>query len=119
MPREYNRWVGAHKNAPVDQAVLTASPELSPNLGDGAEASRRAIFAGRDIPLHAVGGTVLLVHADVHPGGIVHSAVSPRRRKYCDPSIARGLGKGDVETEGLGILAQDMGYQCWGLPDRK
>jgi peptide chain release factor subunit 1 len=26
-------------------------------------------------------------------------------------------GKGEVETEGLGIMAQDMGYQCWGLPD--
>jgi peptide chain release factor subunit 1 len=22
-----------------------------------------------------------------------------------------------VETEGLGILAHDMGYECWGMPN--
>ena len=23
---------------------------------------------------------------------------------------------GEVETEGLGLMAHDMGYECWGLP---
>jgi hypothetical protein len=24
---------------------------------------------------------------------------------------------GEIETEGLGIMAKDMGIECWGLPD--
>ena len=24
---------------------------------------------------------------------------------------------GEIETEGLAMMARDMGYQCWGLPD--
>jgi peptide chain release factor subunit 1 len=24
---------------------------------------------------------------------------------------------GELETEGLGIMAGDMGYQCWGMPN--
>jgi peptide chain release factor subunit 1 len=25
-------------------------------------------------------------------------------------------GAGEIETEGLAMMARDMGYQCWGLP---
>jgi len=25
--------------------------------------------------------------------------------------------RGEIETEGLGIMAHDMGYECWGLPN--
>jgi len=24
---------------------------------------------------------------------------------------------GEIETEGLGIMAHDMGHDCWGLPN--
>ena len=24
---------------------------------------------------------------------------------------------GEVETEGLGLMARDMGYECWGMPN--
>jgi hypothetical protein len=24
---------------------------------------------------------------------------------------------GEIETEGLAIMAKDMGIECWGLPD--
>jgi hypothetical protein len=24
---------------------------------------------------------------------------------------------GEIETEGLGVLASDMGYECWGMPN--
>jgi peptide chain release factor subunit 1 len=63
------------------------------------------------VPLHTVGGTMLLVRADLHRDGLVF------------PPVPYGLGhplarpgRGEVETEGLGILAHDMGYTCWGMP---
>jgi hypothetical protein len=64
------------------------------------------------VELHAVGGTMLLVRADIHRDGLVF------------PPVPYGLGhplarpgRGEVETEGLGILAHDMGYTCWGMPN--
>ncbi len=62
--------------------------------------------------LDAVGGTMLLVHADVHRDGLVfptflYGAANPRVR----PGRA-----GEIETEGLGLLAHDMGVQPWGMP---
>jgi hypothetical protein len=24
---------------------------------------------------------------------------------------------GEIETEGLGIMAHEMGYECWGMPN--
>jgi len=32
-----------------------------------------------------------------------------------DPHPLWGLG--EIETEGLAIMARDMGVQCWGVPD--
>jgi peptide chain release factor subunit 1 len=67
--------------------------------------------------LDAVGGTMLLVRADLHrdglifppfPYGISNSRVRVRAGTW---------GAGEIETEGLGIMAADMGIQCWGLPD--
>jgi hypothetical protein len=63
------------------------------------------------VPLDAVGGTMLLIRADIHREGLVfptfpYGLDNPRRRE----------GRGEVETEGLGIMAQDMGYQAWGMP---
>ena len=29
----------------------------------------------------------------------------------------REAPEGELETEGLGIMAIDMGYQCWGMPN--
>jgi hypothetical protein len=69
------------------------------------------------VRLDAVGGTVLLVRADVHRDGLVfpcfpYGAANPAVR---DPSPLRIHG--ELETEGFGILAMDMGYQCWGMPN--
>jgi glycosyltransferase involved in cell wall biosynthesis len=67
------------------------------------------------VRLDAVGGT--LVRADVHRDGLVfpcfpYGAASPAVRR------PHPLGlEGELETEGLGILAIDMGYQCWGMPN--
>jgi hypothetical protein len=72
---------------------------------------------GRPVRLDAVGGTVLLVRADIHREGLIFP---PFRYGVENPAIRPChdvWGKGEVETEGLGVMAQDMGYQCWGLPD--
>ncbi len=68
------------------------------------------------VRLDAVGGTVLLVRADLHrdglifppfPYGVQNGHIRPQHPVW---------GSGEIETEGFGILAQDMGHQCWGLP---
>jgi len=72
------------------------------------------------IPLDAVGGTMLLVRADCHRDGLVFPPFLYGKR---NPKIrARGDiflpgEEGEVETEGLGILAADMNLICWGLPN--
>jgi glycosyltransferase involved in cell wall biosynthesis len=51
------------------------------------------------VPVDGVGGTVLLVKADLHRQGLMFPTFS-----Y----------KGYIETEGLAVMANDMGVQCWG-----
>jgi Anp1/Glycosyltransferase sugar-binding region containing DXD motif/Glycosyl transferase family 2 len=53
------------------------------------------------VRVDAVGGTALLVHADLHRDGLVFPTVPYRHL---------------IETEGLAALAQDMGVACWALP---
>ncbi len=67
---------------------------------------------GELVRLDAVGGTMLLVRADLHREGLVFPAAPYGLRS----ELARD-GRGEVETEGLGIMAHDMGYTCWGMPD--
>ncbi len=61
--------------------------------------------------LDAVGATVLLVKADLHRDGLVFPPfLYGRESPWMRP------GRGEVETEGLGMMARDMGYRAWGLP---
>ncbi len=53
------------------------------------------------VPLHGVGGTMLLVHADVHRSGLNFP-----ERPYRDL----------IETEAFGLLARDLGVTPIGLP---
>lgn len=53
------------------------------------------------VSVDSVGGTMLLVRADLHREGLTFPAVPYRRY---------------IETEGLAALAKDMGHRCWGLP---
>ena len=81
------------------------------------------------VRLHAVGGTMLFVRADVHREGLIfppflYGKRSPLIRnnngmvKYREVrKRLRGEHCGELETEGLGIMAYDMGYECWGLPN--
>ncbi|HQT64785.1 MAG: hypothetical protein B7Z75_06465 [Acidocella sp. 20-57-95] len=71
------------------------------------------------VRLESVGGTLLLVKADLHRDGLVfppffYGGRSPWVR---DPHPLRGAAVGEIETEGLAIMAKDMGAECWGLPD--
>lgn len=53
------------------------------------------------VSIDSVGGTALLIKADLHREGLVFPAYSHR---------------GYIETEGLAMMAKDMGYACWALP---
>lgn len=66
---------------------------------------------GERVELDAVGGTMLLVRADVHRDGLIFPSFP-----YGQGNSRVRHGRGEIETEGLGIMAHDMGYTCWGLP---
>ena len=72
---------------------------------------------GKPVRIDSVGGTALLVRADLHRDGLVF----PCYRYGIEPPAIRNKhpvwGKGEIETEGLAVMARDMGVQCWGLPD--
>lgn len=61
-----------------------------------------AFSGGGIVPVDGVGGTALLVRADLHREGL------------CFPSYPH---RGYIETEGLAAMAADMGVGCWGMPD--
>jgi peptide chain release factor subunit 1 len=71
------------------------------------------------VRLESVGGTMLLVRADRHRDGLVFPPFfyGARSRWVRDPHPLRGENVGEIETEGLAIMAKDMGIECWGLPD--
>lgn len=66
--------------------------------------TRRYLDSYRDrdeVEVDAVGGTMLLVNAGLHRGGLRFPALPYH---------------GFLETEGLGLMARDFGVTCWGLP---
>jgi len=65
------------------------------------------------VRLDSVGGTMLLVRADRHRDGLVFPPFPYGRENR----LARQDHFGEVETEGFGIMAADMGIECWGLPN--
>lgn len=67
---------------------------------------------GELVRLDAVGGTMLLIRADLHRDGLVFPSFPYGR---ANPRV-RDSRRGELETEGLGLMAADMGHQCWGLP---
>ena len=79
------------------------------------EQGRYHMDAMRDqdlVHLHTVGGTMLLVKADLHRDGLIFP---PFLYGLANPLVRQG--RGEIETEGLGILAHDMGVEPWGLPN--
>jgi glycosyltransferase involved in cell wall biosynthesis len=69
---------------------------------------------GELAPLDSVGGTMLLVRANLHRDGLVFPCFPYGLE---NPKIRRdNHWLGEIETEGFGIMAADMGIQCWGMP---
>lgn len=66
---------------------------------------------GTFTPLHAVGGTVLWIKADHHRDGLIFPPFGYGRRSAFIRTSA-----GEIETEGLGMMALDMGLEIWGMP---
>jgi hypothetical protein len=87
---------------------------------DHGQVHMDALRGGADlVRLDSVGGTVLLVRADIHREGLIfppflygRESLAIRRPHPLGPQVL-----GELETEGLGIMAMDMGYQCWGMPN--
>jgi glycosyltransferase involved in cell wall biosynthesis len=87
------------------------------------------------VRLDTVGGTMLFIKADLHREGLVfppfyfgnqNPLIRTRNRitslrdavNSLDPGILAGKPvSGEIETEGLGIMAHEMGYECWGMPN--
>jgi hypothetical protein len=64
------------------------------------------------VRLDSVGGTMLLIRADLHRDGLIFPPFP----------YGRGHSKArrhhfEIETEGLGLIARDLGHQCWGMPN--
>ena len=69
------------------------------------------------VRLDAVGASVLLVKADRHRDGLVFPPFPYGRRSETMRPRHKLWGSGEIESEGLGMLAHDMGLQCWGVAD--
>lgn len=84
------------------------------------------------VRLDAVGGTMLFIQADLHREGLIFppfpfGSRNPRIRNrdrirdfFIDFDLSTLFRKpmsGEIETEGLGIMAHEMGYECWGMPN--
>jgi hypothetical protein len=68
---------------------------------------------GKLVELHAAGGTTLLVRAELHRDGLI---LPPFPYGVRNGRIRPGRPRG-LETEGLGIMAGEMGRRCWAIPD--
>lgn len=114
--------LGAGKDIVVPHCVVEpGGPTFDWNTWrEHGEVRMDALRGGPDlVRLDAVGGTMILVRADLHREGLVfppylHGAASRFAR---DPNPFGGGQAGEIETEGLAIMAKDMGYECWGMPN--
>jgi hypothetical protein len=111
----YNRDI-VHPNC----VVTFGGPSFDQNAWSDGGRTHLSDMRGRGIVrLDSVGGTMLLVRADRHRDGLVFPPFyyGARSRWVRDPHPLRGTRLGEIETEGLAIMAKDMGVECWGLPD--
>jgi hypothetical protein len=84
-----------------DWAPFVFDGILQPPKGEGR--SYLGELRGRElVPVDGVGGTMLLVRADLHRDGLIFPPFSYKLH---------------IETEGLAKMARDMGHRAWGIPD--
>jgi glycosyltransferase involved in cell wall biosynthesis len=110
----------------IERMLATGKDIVHPNcvtVPGGASYDRNAWSGGgkvfmetqRDqelVRLESVGGTMLLVRADLHRDGLVF----PPFYYGAANKLVRSWMPGEIETEGMAMMAHDMGYECWGLP---
>lgn len=96
-------------------------PSFDHNAWTGPEELRMDRLRGGAalVRLDSVGGTALFVRADRHRDGLVfppflYGGAHPAVRR---PGPWHPLEPGEIETEGLAMMARDMGIDCWGLPN--
>ena len=95
---------GLRERAP-SSALGGEMGKRSRQAGQGGAGTAGGVEAGgapRVVRLDAVGGAMLLVNAELHRHGLNFPAYVYRHR---------------IETEGLSMMALDMGVLSWGLPD--
>jgi glycosyltransferase involved in cell wall biosynthesis len=124
-PDLLTRLLAAHKDIVVPHCMLPSGRTFNLNTfifapgGSGRDDPRRLLdglyqpprgegrlyledVADQDlVRVDSVGGTALLVRAELHREGLNF------------PAYSYG---GYIETEGLAMMARDMGHQCWALP---
>ncbi len=70
------------------------------------------------VALHGVGSAMLLVKADLHREGLVFPPYLYGRPSPYIRAVNSFAGiPGEIESEGLGVMAHDMGITPMGLPD--
>ncbi|KAK5139000.1 Anp1-domain-containing protein [Cryomyces antarcticus] len=107
-PYDFNSWVDSAtaqdlaKQMAADDILLEGYAEMATYRSLMAYMTDGAGDPGREIMLDGVGGTALLVKAEVHRDG----AMFP-------PFPFYHL----IETEGFAKMARRLGWQAWGLPN--
>jgi mannan polymerase complexes MNN9 subunit len=110
-PYDYNSWMESDvalelaSNMGPDEILLEGYAELATYrslLAWMAAEEGEEFDPNRVVELDGVGGTALLVKADVHRDGAMFPAFPFYHM---------------VETEGFAKMAKRLGYTCWGLPD--
>lgn len=89
-----------------DEGKLDRSPYIEDDIYQPPRGYGRLYLSdlmGNDcVEVDGVGGAMLLIRADLHREGLIFPPFS-----Y----------KSHIETEGLALMAKQMGYQSWGLPN--
>lgn len=114
----------AHGKSIIQPDCVTTPGGESFDRNAWAQKGTRHIHDFRGLPspqrLDSVGGTMLLVHADLHREGLVFPpfAFGGRHPAIRDQNPCLPPGRaGEIETEGLGIMALAMGHQPWAAHD--
>lgn len=97
---DLNTFVLSDEAPGVDWSRHVRDGILQPPRGLG----RRYLDELRDhalVQVDSVGGTALLIRADLHREGL------------CFPAYPHAL---HIETEGLAMMARDLGMACWAMP---
>ena len=93
--------IAKRSGVPVDVVVVSSQDvaRLGQRVGS---VIRPALRDGRELlRVDSVGGTALLIRADLHRDGLVFPSYPYQQL---------------IETEGLAAMARDMGTACWALP---